>query len=252
MELSFFNKRKTIRQYSTEPISEKFLNEMIELASHAPTTGNMQLYSVICTREQALKEKLAPAHFNQPMATSAPLVLTFCADFNRFVKWCEISDAIPGYDNFQSLLSSILDVTIFAQQFVTIAEMRGIGCCYLGTTTYNPRQISEILNIPKRVIPIITITLGWPDKDNTAEISDRLPIKGIIHQEKYNDYSPEDIRELYNHKDTLQANDVFIRENGKKTLAQVFTDVRYTKANNEFFSKEFIDFAKNQLFDLPE
>ena len=96
--------RRTIRKYTGEDIPEKLLNELIETACRVSTTGNMQLYSVIITRDKEMKEKLAPAHFNQPTVTSAPVVLTFCADFNRFIKWCDWRDAQQGYDNFQSFL----------------------------------------------------------------------------------------------------------------------------------------------------
>ena len=82
------------------------LAEMLEAASHAPTTGNMQLYSVIATRNPEKKKALAPCHFNQPSVMAADVVLTFCADFNRFVKWCECREAKPGYDNFQSLMTA--------------------------------------------------------------------------------------------------------------------------------------------------
>ena len=81
--------RRTIRKYTGEDIPEKLLNELIETACRVSTTGNMQLYSIIITRDKEMKEKLAPAHFNQPTVTSAPVVLTFCADFNRFIKWCD-------------------------------------------------------------------------------------------------------------------------------------------------------------------
>ena len=128
MDLKYFFERATVREYSSQDIENDKLNEMIEAASHAPTTGGMQLYSVVVTRDKAMKERLAPCHFGQPMVTTAPVVLTFCADFNRFVTWCEASNAEPCYDNFQSLMSAILDVTIFAQQFNTIAEMNGLGC----------------------------------------------------------------------------------------------------------------------------
>src|SRR5574344_151329 len=80
---------RSIRQYSAQNISEETLQQILNAAVRGSTTGNMQLYSIIVTRDQAMKNKLAPFHFNQPMATSAPLILTFCADFNRFSKWCE-------------------------------------------------------------------------------------------------------------------------------------------------------------------
>ena len=247
MDLKYFFNRATVREYSPQEIDNNTLDEMIEAASHAPTTGGMQLYSVIITRDKQMKEKLDPCHFYQPMVTTAPVVLTFCADFSRFVTWCKASDANPGYDNFQSLMSSILDVTIFAQQFNTIAEMNGLGCCYLGTTTYNAHEIADVLKLPERVVPIITLTVGYP-KQEEQYMTDRLPIEGIIHHEYYHEMSVMEIKKIYHHKESLDVNRQFVKENNKDTLAQVFTDIRYPKETNELFSKKFIDFLKEQNF----
>jgi len=241
MDLKYFFNRATVRDYSSHDIDDNLLKEMIDAASHAPTTGGMQLYSVVVTRSDEMKEKLSPCHFNQPMVISAPVVLTFCADFNRFVKWCEASDAQPGYDNFQSFISAVLDVTIFAQQFNTIAEMNGIGCCYLGTTTYNAKEIAQVLDLPARVVPIVTLTVGYP-KENNQFLTDRLPIDGIIHNEHYNNISSKEVKNIYRHKEALDVNKGFVEQNNKETLAQVFTDIRYPKKVNEEFSNKFIDF----------
>lgn len=245
---NFFLNRRTYRQYANEVISDEIIGQMLTEASHAPTTGNMQLYSVVTTRSQEGKEKLSPAHFNQPSVKGCDVVLTFCADFNRFVHWCEVSGAIPGYDNFQSFMTAVLDVTIFAQQFCTIAEMRGYGCCYLGTTTYNAPQIADALNLPKRVVPVITITLGVPMGD--APKSDRLPLDAILHKEVYQDYTEDQIKRLYAEKEAREDSKRFVEENNKQSLAQVFTDVRYTKQANEAFSKIYLDFIKNRKFEF--
>ena len=108
--------RRTIRKYTTQDIPDALLNELLEVATRASNTGNMQLYSVVITRDKANKEKLAPAHFNQPMITTAPVVLTFCADANRFVKWAEQRDAMAGFDNFQTFIASTIDAMLFAQK----------------------------------------------------------------------------------------------------------------------------------------
>ena len=247
MKLKYFFDRATVREYRSQDVENDKLNEMIEAASHAPTTGGMQLYSVVVTRDKAMKEKLAPCHFGQPMVTTAPVVLTFCADFNRFVTWCEASDAKPGYDNFQSLMSAILDVTIFAQQFNTIAEMNGLGCCYLGTTTYNAQEIAHVLNLPNRVVPIITLTVGYPKQKEQLH-TDRLPLEGIIHHEQYLENTKDKVKDIYRHKESLKVNKGFVEENGKETLAQVFTDVRYPRETNEIFSKKFLEFLKEQNY----
>lgn len=246
----YFLNRRTVRNYTSDEISDATLNEMIEEASHAPTTGNMQLYSVIATRSAEGKSKLAPFHFNQPSATGCNILLTFCADFNRFVKWCNISKAAPGYDNFQSFITAILDTALFAQQFCTIAEMRGYGCCYLGTTTYNAPQIAEALNLPNMVVPVTTLTIGVPNGE--AALSDRLPVEAILHNEKYHDYTDEDIRRIYAEKEAREDSKKFIAENGKETLAQVFTDVRYTRANNEYFSRLYYDFIASHGYPFPD
>lgn len=248
MEINELKYRKTIRKYSNRDISEKLLNELFEVACHASTTGNMQLYSVVVTRDVEKKVALSPAHFNQKMVKSAPVILTFCADFNRFIKWCEFRSAKPEYGNFQSFLTALFDTVIFAQQFCTAAESEGLGICYLGTTTYNPDPIIDILKLPKMVIPVLTVTLGYPDEN--PQMVDRLPLCGIIHNEYYREYSRNDIDNIYKYKEGLPENHKFIEENDKATLAQVFTDVRYTKDNNEFFSKTFLDTLKRQGFNF--
>ena len=249
--MKYFNNRTTIRNYSSQKIDNELLSNMIEAASHAPTTGGMQLYSVVITKEDEIKQQLMPCHFNQPMVAEAPVVLTFCADFNRFVKWCQQRDAEPGFNNFQSLMSAILDVTIFAQQFNTIAEMQGLGCCYIGTTTYNAQEIADVLHLPHLVVPIVTLTVGFPDESVPPVKTERLPLQGIVHHETYQDYTPHDIDEIYAEKESLPVNQGFVKDNNKQTLAQVFTDVRYPKAVNEEFAQRLYDYIKTAGFKFP-
>ena len=238
--------RRTIRRYKEKDVTPALLNELMEIACRASTVGNMQTYSVVVTRDAAMKEKLSPAHFNQPMVKKAPVVLTFCVDLNRFSKWCDQRQAIPGYDNLQWFVTGAVDALLAAQTFCVAAEEKGLGICYLGTTTYNPNQIIDALQLPKLVFPITTITLGWPDE--LPEQVDRLPLEAILHQETYHDYSVEDIDRLYAYKESLPENLKFIAENNKETLAQVFTDVRYKKADSELFSEILLETLKKQGF----
>lgn len=245
--LESMRNRRTIRQYTEQNISDELLNELLEVAARASNTGNMQLYSVVVTRDPARKEQLAPVHFNQPMVTTAPVVLTFCADVNRFVKWAEQREAEAGFDNLQMFMAATIDAMLFAQSFSTAAEEKGLGLCYLGTTTYNADKIIKALSLPRLVVPIITITVGYPAKPLPDQV-ERLPLASIVHQESYQDYTPEWIDRFYKEKEELPANQQFVKENEKKTLAQVFTDVRYTKKNNEYFSEVLLQVLKEQGF----
>jgi nitroreductase len=238
--------RKTIRKYSGREVTDSDLNDILEAAIRTSTTGNMQVYSIIVTRDAVMKEKLAPAHFNQKMVTEAPVMLTFCADFNRFNKWCRQRDAEPGYDNFLSFMTAAIDALIAAQTACIAAEEKGMGICYLGTTTYMAGIIIELLELPTGVVPVTAITLGWPAEDPPQV--DRLPLSAVVHTETYHDYSAGDIDELYAEKEKREDSLQFIAENSKKTLAQVFTDVRYKKADNIHFSKAFLEVLKKQGF----
>jgi len=238
--------RCSIRKYSAEDVDDATLNEILEMGCRASTTGNMQVYSIIVTRDGEMKKKLAPFHFNQKMIVEAPVVLTFCADFNRFNKWCRLRNAEPGYDNFLSFVTAAIDAIIVAQTVAIAAEAKGLGICYLGTTTYTANEIIKTLNLPIGVVPVTTITLGVP-AENPEQV-DRLPLEAVVHSEVYKDYSSDDINRLYAHKESLPDSLNYVAENNKETLAQVFTDIRYKKADNIHFSNTLLNVLRSQGF----
>ncbi len=238
--------RRTIRKYEQREIDNDLLERLLIAGTRSSTTGNMQVYSIIVTRDQVMKKRLAPAHFNQPMVTEAPVVLTFCADFNRFSLWCRQRNAVPGYDNFLSFMTAAIDALIAAQTVCNAAEEEGLGICYLGTATYNADTIIEVLELPKGVVPVATVTMGWPAL--VPEQPDRLPLEAVVHHEKYHDFTPRMIDDLYRGKEARADSMQFIAENNKTSLAQVFTDVRYKKEDNEYFSEKFLEVIRKQGF----
>lgn len=240
------NERRTIRKYKTDEVSDELINRLLTSATRAATMGNMQLYSVVVTRDEDVKRSLAPLHFNQPMVMSAPVVLTFCADFHRFTKWCQQRDADAGYDNLLSFLNAASDTLLLTQAFTTLAEAEGLGTCYLGTTIYQPQGIIDVLHLPRLVFPVATITVGWPDECPAQ--TDRLPLDGIVHAESYHDYTHDDIERIYAYKESLEENRHFVAINHKENLAQVFTDCRYTRRDNEALSAVLLEALKKQGF----
>ncbi|NLJ82549.1 MAG: NADPH-dependent oxidoreductase [Bacteroidales bacterium] len=237
---------RTIREYSDRPIPEEIEHKIIEAAIRGSTTGNMQLYSIIINKDMEMKKKILPFHFNQKAIVEAPMVLTFCADFNRFNKWCRLRNAEPGYDNFQSFTWAIIDAVIATQNACIAAESYGLGICYMGTVTYNAHELIKIYNLPKGVVPVTCITVGYPKKD--PGLTDRLPFDAVIHKEVYKDYTPEDINNIYREQENSELAKKLIKENQLENLAKIFTEKRYTKKDNEYFSEVFIDVLKKQGF----
>lgn len=240
------NKRRSIRKYSGREVSDELLDRLLLEAERTPTMGNLQLYSVVVTRSEEMKRRLAPAHFNQPMVMRAPVVLTFCADFRRTSLWAENRKAKPGYDNFLSFMNAATDALLYCQTFTNLAEEAGLGTCFLGTTVYMPQEIIKVLQLPRLVMPVATLTVGWPDESPSQ--SDRLPLEGVVHKEAYHDYTPCDIDKYYSLKEQLPENKHFVEINHKETLAQIFTDIRYTKKDNEAMSKTLLDALRQQGF----
>jgi nitroreductase len=237
---------RSIRKYKSDPIPEPVLDYILEAGTRASTTGNMQVYSMIVTTDSSLKKELAPCHFNQAMVTEAPVLVTFCADFNRFNQWCMLSGAEPGYDNFLSFFTAAIDALLVAQNVCVAAEDAGLGICYLGTTTYTSAEIIRILGLPKGVVPVTSVTMGYPDE--FPGLTDRLPAEAVIHREKYQDYTEDAIRKHYRHKELITTNQDFVKENKQPSLAHVYTNIRYKKEDNILFSKTLLKVLEDQGF----
>jgi nitroreductase len=237
---------KSIRNFKDELVETSVLNDILSASTRASTTGNMQVYSIVVTQDPLLKEKLWEVHFKQNMVRQAPLVLTFCADFNRFNKWCRLRKAEPGYDNFLSFITAATDALLAAQNCALAAETKGLGICYLGTTIYNADKIIEILDLPISVVPVTTLVIGYPA--DSPELTDRLPVDAVVHYEKYHDYRPSDIDRLYAEKESLEITARLLLENKLETLAQVFTQKRYTRKDNVTFSRKYLEIIGKQGF----
>ena len=239
-------KHVTIRNFSDRPVSDEIIAQILNCGVRASTTGNMQWYSIVVTTGTDMKNRLAFYHFNQNVAKTAPVLLTFCADINRFNLWCKINNANPGYNNFLSFFNAAIDALLVAQNVCIAAENVGLGICYLGTTTYNAPEITELLELPRFVFPVTTLALGWPAE--FPDLTDRLPLEAVVHKEIYRNISEEHLKQLYSAKENLVSSKKFVAENNKENLAQVFTDVRYKKSDNEFFSGKFLTALKKQGF----
>ncbi|MDE5622427.1 MAG: nitroreductase family protein [Alistipes sp.] len=239
-------KHRSIRKFRPDPISDEVLRNILEAAVRASTCGNMQLYSLVVTRDAALREKLSPCHFNQPMVRQAPCLVTVCADVHRFTMWCEQREADPAYDNFGWFVNAATDALLAAQNLCIQAEAHGLGICYLGTTIYTAGEIARILELPKGVVPLTTIVVGYPDE--SPELTDRLPLEAVVHYEKYTDYTAAEIDELWAEREESELTKRLLAENGLPNLAQIFTQRRYVRKDNLAFSASYLALLKEKGF----
>lgn len=245
---------RSIRKYKPDSIPEEVLSRILTAGSRASSSGNMQPYSIIVTTDEAIKKELLPHHFDQSMVMDAPILLTFCSDFHRMRLWLENNDAPENFDNFMSFLIGMIDATLASQNVALAAEAEGLGICYMGTTLASNKKISEVLSLPKHVVPVVGFSIGYPDE--CPEIRDRLPMEGIIHRETYQDYTKDQIQQIYNKKESEGMKRYMshpelkqmIEESGVKNLAQVYTKVKYTKESHIKYSMDVFDCLREQGF----
>jgi nitroreductase len=245
---------RSIRRYRPDPVPDDLLTDLLEAGVRASSSGNMQSYSIIVTRDRALREQLYEPHMEQSMVLDAPVLLTFCADFRRMRHWLRLRDAPDNFDNFMSFMIAAIDATLVSQNVALAAEARGLGICYMGSTLANCDQIGRILALPPGVFPVVGFSLGWPDEDPAPR--DRLPLDGLIHDETYHDYSDARIDDIYRERDrrgwerymSFPRLRALIAESGVANLAQVYTVVKYTRESHQEFSATVLGYLREQGF----
>ncbi|OIQ17605.1 MAG: NADPH-dependent oxidoreductase [Bacteriovorax sp. MedPE-SWde] len=245
---------RSIRKFKKRDIEEDILMKILEAATMASSSGNMQTYSIIVSKDHDVKKLMDEAHFKQPMLLESPVFLTFCADFNRMRRWGELSDAANNFDNFMSFMIASIDATLASQNAALAAESLGIGLCYMGTTLASASEIGRVLELPENVVPIVGFALGYPDEE--VGIRKRLPLKSIIHYEKYRVDSDYEVLKTHEDKNTegmkRYLDDKKLRkilsEKEITNLAQVYTQLKYTEESHILYSQNLLSYLKNQGF----
>lgn len=245
---------RSIRKYKPDDIPQDLLQEILEAGIRASSSGNMQSYSIIVTQDRVQRELLYEAHFQKKMVLEAPLLLTFCADSHRMLHWLRISDAPDNFDNFMGFMVAAIDAILVSQNVALAAESKGLGICYLGSTLSNCDQVGRILNLPDNVVPVVGFTLGYPNED--PPLRDRLPLDGLVHYETYQDYDDERIVEIYREREVKGWDRYMsyprlrklIIDSGVKNLAQVYTEVKYSRQSHQEFSRRVLNYLKLQDF----
>ncbi len=238
--IDLLNNHRSIRKFQSRAIEPDKMNRILECGMRASNTGNMQIYSIIVTQQPDNVAALSKLHFGQGSTT--PAFLTICVDVNRYHHWCRLRGCDEPYGNFLWLMSGTVDASLAAQNICVAAEAEGLGFCYLGTVMYNTKAIAELLELPKGVVPVVTLCMGYPDEQ--PALSERLPLEGVVHDEKYHDYSDDDIERIHRIREEFPFNQEMVRQNGTRNLAELFTKIRYPHKNNVAISQALLDFVE--------
>jgi nitroreductase len=224
------NRHRSIRSYKPDPIDPALVEQVCgDAINGGSSSGNLNSVSIVLTRDPERKKRLHELHFEQDMVLQAPLVVTFCADWFRTREWLRKRGARDNFNNLIGYHVAAFDAMIVAQNACLGFQAHGLGICYMGTTLHSMTEIAEFLDLPDTCVPVTTIVVGWPDEDPAKR--DRLPLRGLLHDETYHRPTDAELEDIYEQREVrgwarymsmphLKAR---VEEMGITSLAQFYT-----------------------------
>jgi len=236
------DRHRSIRKYKPDPIDPALIGEVCQEAiSGGASSGNLNSFSLVLTRDSERKQKLYELHFQQKFILEAPLLITFCADWFRTREWLESRDARDNFNNLVGYQVAACDAMIIAQNVCLGFEARGLGVCYMGTTVFSMGEIADFLELPETCLPVTTMVVGYRDEHPPKR--DRLPLSAFMHDEVYHRPTPEELDDFYMEREVrgwerYMANPELKKmaeEEGITSLAQFYTSK--LKYDPDYFSE---------------
>jgi FMN reductase (NADPH)/FMN reductase [NAD(P)H] len=204
--LRLIDRRRSLRLYDPKPLTQDEKDAILHAAMRAPTAGAMMLYSIIEVEQQALKDRLAETCDNQPFIATAPYMLLFLADYQRWMDLyaaagCEAraaeQDLTPRNPGEGDLILALMDALIAAQTAVIAAQSLGIGSCYIGDIIEQWEIHQELFGLPQYTFPAALLCFGRPAKPGPKTPVPRFDRKFIVHANRYRRFTAEELNDLH-------------------------------------------------------
>ena len=206
---------RSVRHFLRDALPAHTLETLVAAAQSAPTSSNLQTWSVIAVESQERREQLAHLVGPQKHLAVAPLVLVWLADLSRIERLGQLQGRDPvGLHYLDTFLMGVIDAALAAQNAVVAAEAMGLGTVYVGGMRNQPEAVAQVLGTPPNVFPVFGLVVGHPDPARPAAVKPRLPQSAVLHREQYQ--VPADLyQEIGDYNANLRA---FMRTHGMKEV----------------------------------
>ncbi len=182
--LELIHAHGSCRSYQPDPLPDGMIETIVEAAQHASTSSNMQAFSVVAVTDEVKRAELARLCGGQKHIAQAPVFLAWCADLARLDRACQLRGLEQSHEHVENFLIAAVDAAIAAQNAALAAQSLGLGICYIGSIRNNPREVIQLLELPRLVFPVTGMTVGWPEKPPRTR--PRLGLEAVLHRERYN------------------------------------------------------------------
>jgi nitroreductase len=177
---------RTVRAFDSRPLPTGTLEAMVAAAQSAPTSSNLQTWSVIAVKDADRRDRLSKLSGNQAQIRECPLLLVFLADLSRIDRLAERKGEPAGANRYMEMfLVAAIDAALAAQNALVAAEAMGLGTCYIGAMRNHPEDVARELNLPADVSAVFGLCVGWPDATRPASVKPRLAQEAVLFHERY-------------------------------------------------------------------
>lgn len=191
------NRHVSVRNYTSQPVPREWIEAIVGAGQRAATSSNLQVYAAIAVTEAETRKQLAHLCGDQAHIADAPVFIAWCADLSKLARACQLRGLPHVAEYVENFLVSAVDVSLVMQNAAVAAESLGLGMCYIGAIRNHPREVIQLLNMPRYMFPISGMTLGFPAR--VGKLRPRLPQQAVLHWERYSDEHQDKTLLEYDH-----------------------------------------------------
>ncbi|SDL33500.1 Nitroreductase [Glycomyces sambucus] len=191
---------RSVRRFGPRDVTEEELTTLVAAAQSAPTSSNLQPWSVIAVRDPERKARLARLSGRQDFIAQAPLFLVWVADLGRARRLAaRRGTEVHAADYLETTLIGFIDTALAAQNAVTAAESLGLGSVFVGAIRNSTEEVAAELKLPPHTVAAFGLAVGEPDPAEAADVKPRLPQAAVLHRERYSE-AADDHLDVYDER----------------------------------------------------
>jgi nitroreductase/FMN reductase [NAD(P)H] len=186
------------RRYLARDVAPDLLRLLCACALSAPSKSDLQQGDILVIRDAAKRSAIAGLLPEMPWVSDAPVFVVFLANGRRLPEISRLRGKPFPNDHLDLFFNATVDAAIVMTTFLHAAEAAGLGCCPISVIRDHARTISDMLDLPVKVIPVAGMCVGWPAEQ--GGITPRLPLDATLHEERFTESGLADKINVYDRR----------------------------------------------------
>jgi nitroreductase len=202
-ELAAIMGHRSHRRFLPRPVAPDLLRLLCACAHSAPSKSDLQQCDIVVVTDMAIRAGIVATIPDMPWIMDAPVFLVFVANGERLPMLAKLHDKPFPNDHLDQFFNAAVDAAIVLATFLRAASAVGLGCCPISAIRDRPQTVSDLLRLPRRVVPVAGLCVGWPAQ--AGEITPRLSLRTTVIENGYGE------RDLANEIDTYDRRRAALR-----------------------------------------